>query len=65
MVCTITILKKNGTNMPTCLVLKLGGFEAEGSGEVGGAIMVGSSGVFMDAGMRFHNLSKVGHRLVG
>jgi hypothetical protein len=43
-----------------CLVLKLGGLEEEGSGEASGATGVGSSGVLMGFGMRFHNSGKVG-----
>jgi hypothetical protein len=48
-----------------CLVLKLGGLEEEGSGEAGSATGVGSSGVLMGFGMRFHNSGKAGKRLVG
>ena len=47
------------------MVLKLGGLEEEGSCEDGSVTRVGCSGVFMGVGMRFHNLGKVGQRLVG
>jgi hypothetical protein len=48
-----------------CLVIKLGGLEEEASREVGGATDVGSSGVLMGFGMRFHNFGKVEKILVG